>query len=143
MMNDKDFEDFLKDIDSLTDSKIQENKDITLSDKLSENSKKPENKIVFREIDLHGYDVLGAQSKVVKYVSTFFELNQAIPVLHLRIITGKGRHSSGGKGKLVDEVYQFVRSYFKMRLLYIDEPPAELKINSLPIRGHFEIRVSR
>lgn len=139
-MSDKDFKEFLEDIENLTDSKILENK---VSTAPVEGKKDKKRKLVFKEVDLHGYDVLSAQRKVVDYTKQFFDKNPTIHILHLRIITGKGRHSSGGRGKLIEEVYHFVKTHFKHSLLHIDEPPAELKINSVPIKGHFEIKLAR
>ena len=138
-MSDKDFDEFLRDIENLTESKIRQNKD-TSSEKVEV---KPKQKDTFKEIDLHGYDVQSAQRKVSLYVRNFFEMNPTAPLLHLRIITGKGRHSKEGKGKLIEDIYHFVKVHFKGSILAIDDPPAELKINSIPIRGHFEVRISK
>ncbi|MGE0175193.1 MAG: Smr/MutS family protein [Oligoflexales bacterium] len=57
------------------------------------------------------------------------------------IITGKGIHSGGEGGVLIKEIPDFVRRKYRPYIAWIEESPADVTINNVPIRGHFRLKL--
>ena len=55
----------------------------------------------------------------------------------LKVITGKGLNSGSNGGVLASEIHRYVSERFGLNIIKIDESPDKLRINNVPIRGHF------
>lgn len=86
-------------------------------------------------IDLHGFTLDQAIFQVDKKIRDLLITGPRI--FMLTVITGKGRHSGIEGGVLAREIHNYIRQTFAKNLLNIEESPADLMIDGLPIRGHF------
>lgn len=92
-------------------------------------------------LDLHGLNLSEALAEVDRLfskVTAGVKFEQRV-----RIITGKGRHSTTGEGVLVRSVYDHVKRQWSAFIKRIDSPPADDLIEGLPLRGHFDVLLSR
>jgi DNA-nicking Smr family endonuclease len=89
-------------------------------------------------LDLHGLSLPEAIAKVDMQLNDMIRLKGP---KKLRIITGKGRHSSGGTGTLIHGVYDHVARSWSKHLESIDTPPGNDLIQGLPLRGHFDLKL--
>ena len=88
-------------------------------------------------IDLHGYSSRDAIQEVDRVIGE--NLDSSLGEVHLKIITGKGRHSGADGPVLAGEVYNHIKRTYRDRILKIDENPDLLRLNGVLIRGHFEV----
>ncbi len=88
------------------------------------------------EIDLHGSTVDEAE-RIVAAVIARHEAQHEVRTF--KIITGKGRHSSSGRGVLIREIYLFVVHRYGPRIVRIEEAPDGVRIGGQAIRGHFHV----
>ena len=89
------------------------------------------------EIDLHGLTVREA-CKIVSHKIN--EVKAQSLVFTVKIITGKGLHSGPSGGVLSTEVYSFVMDRYAQHIDQIEDPPHEIKLSGVPIRGHFTVK---
>jgi DNA-nicking Smr family endonuclease len=87
-------------------------------------------------IDLHGYLLDEAQSLVEAELDALLLDGGLIEV---KIITGKGRHSQSGGGILAREIHRFVEQRYRAEIQKIEASPDEVRLQGLPIRGHFHV----
>jgi len=87
-------------------------------------------------IDLHGHTLEEAQSEIDRVVLTLLRVPGQTH--HMRIVTGKGIHSSGD-AVLASEVHGYVVSRFQKYILRIQDSPHAVKVGGVPIRGHFDL----
>lgn len=109
-------------------------------DKVEASGPKPMKKInqpQMSVVDLHGLTLDEAVVVVDRAIAGLLVMKAGSK--KLRIITGKGRHSPGGSGLLVTEVYRHVVARWSAALKTIDSPPDRDLINGLPVRGHFDV----
>ena len=95
-----------------------------------------------KSIDLHGMTLDEAK----RYVEAQINNVLAQQGKHtIRVITGKGLHSSDafGGGVLAKEIHAFVKSRFGRFITKIQESPHEVAIDGIPIRGHFDVSLQR
>ncbi|MBF0440952.1 MAG: Smr/MutS family protein [Oligoflexales bacterium] len=95
--------------------------------------------VVHIEIDLHGQTLDEAKRKVDRLFQKLLEKKGTL--FEILIITGKGRHSSTEGGVLPGHIYNHTLRKYKDYVVCIDESPEQLKIDGLPIRGHFKVRI--
>lgn len=88
-------------------------------------------------IDLHGYKLREALNIVHSRIGS--ALATATGIIHIRIITGKGRHSGDGGSVLAREVHADVRARYQRRIQRLDDAPTDVVVGDLPIRGHFDV----
>jgi DNA-nicking Smr family endonuclease len=88
-------------------------------------------------IDLHGFTLREALTVVHSRIASV--LASASGIIHIRIITGKGRHSGEGGSVLAREVHAEVRARYQRRIQRLDEAPTDVVVGDLPIRGHFDV----
>lgn len=88
-------------------------------------------------IDLHGFTLKEALDIVQARLAA--ALARSTGIIHIRIITGKGRHSGEGGSVLAREVHADVRRRFHNHIQRIDEAPAAVMVGDLPVRGHFDV----
>ena len=126
---------FLNDVDQ---HKLMEIKEVDLYyQKVKKTSKKKKTSVQSLSLDLHGYTRQEAIHVVREQILSWIDSSQKS--LSLVIITGKGLHSSDGKGVLNREVYDFVRDSYTRYIKVIDDPPYELKLFGAPLRGYFRV----
>ncbi|RZA23622.1 MAG: hypothetical protein EOP10_12240 [Proteobacteria bacterium] len=99
-----------------------------------DHSKRVASRII--EIDLHGLTVEEAERRVIELTSLFPFDGEARTY---KVITGKGRHSSGGQGVLIREIYLFVKARFGLHIVTIEESPDAVRIGGVALRGHFHV----
>jgi DNA-nicking Smr family endonuclease len=99
--------------------------------------KRQKPKISTIEIDLHGLNLTEAKAECDSRLSGV--VNSTRAGIKVRIITGKGRHSQGGEGTLIKHIYSHVLKCWSSQIKKIDEDPDLLRIDGLPIRGHFDV----
>lgn len=87
-------------------------------------------------VDLHGCTLKEALEVVGNRISQL--LTQG-GVIHLRVITGKGRHSGSDGSVLAKEVHKYVLQRFHKSIQRIDSAPSDVMVGDLPIRGHFDV----
>jgi len=87
-------------------------------------------------IDLHGHTVDEAKAEVDREIGRLSLVRGQR--VHVRIITGKGRHSQG-EGVLPRAIHDYVSQRFARIIDKIDESPADLVLGELPMRGHFDV----
>lgn len=63
--------------------------------------------------------------------------------LHLKIITGRGRHSGTQGPVLAREIHRYVLSYYANHIVSIEESPAEALVGGVTVRGHFHVVLRR
>lgn len=98
------------------------------------NSKRVSSRII--EIDLHGLTVEDGQRRVSEVIA-HFPYDQESRTY--KIITGKGRHSEGGRGVLIREIYLFVQHRYGPHIVRIEESPDRVRIGGEALRGHFHV----
>ncbi len=126
---------FLDAIENISDSTIKSAK--KSADEKPASVAKPKTDLSF-EIDLHGYTVAQAENFLAKRFAEFSKLYSGEKI-KAKIITGKGLHSGPGGSALSTSAHTFVRKLLGAKIISISESPAQLKINNLPIRGHFDL----
>ncbi|MBC7660216.1 MAG: Smr/MutS family protein [Chitinophagaceae bacterium] len=91
---------------------------------------------VIQEIDLHGLTLEQAEREVAEAITRRSSLNEKRT---FKIITGKGRHSSSGRGVLIREIYLFVVHRYGPWIEQIEESPDGVRLGGEAIRGHFHV----
>ncbi len=92
------------------------------------------------DIDLHGMTVREAQNHVLHTIQTLIDQSQG-KTLDIRIITGKGNNSAGGKPQLISSIHHVVEARFAARIISMEVSPHELKLGGSFVRGHFDLRI--
>jgi DNA-nicking Smr family endonuclease len=92
-----------------------------------------------RSIDLHGLTIAEAEQLVEERFAAW--LSRPGQELCVRVITGKGRHSGPEGGVLAGHMHQYVAKRFGHWIRQMDESPDDLRLNGIPIRGYFEVRL--
>ena len=88
------------------------------------------------EIDLHGKRLKEAIEAVDSFISELFQYRgQKFEVL---FVTGKGRHSDDGHSVLPKAIHTHVQTKYRSYILKIEDAPDDVRLGSLPIRGHFK-----
>ncbi|RZA12358.1 MAG: hypothetical protein EOP10_31530 [Proteobacteria bacterium] len=88
------------------------------------------------EIDLHGLTVEEAEREVTEAIARH---QLSLEKRTFKIITGKGRHSSSGRGILIREIYLFVVHRYGPWIERIEESPDGVRLGGEAIRGHFHV----
>lgn len=86
------------------------------------------------EIDLHGLTVVEAKALVNETLRRLLAKHARFAV---RVITGKGLHSGPSGAVLPGEIYGHIQSQYGQYIEKIDESPNDVRLHSLPLRGHF------
>lgn len=89
-----------------------------------------------QRIDLHGLHLDQAMDLVREKIDLWLAGAQPFRV---KIITGKGRHSVGGRGILSQEIHRYVLQRYRKDILSIEDSPDEIRLAGLPLRGHFYV----
>ena len=92
------------------------------------------------DIDLHGMTVREAQHHVVNTIQMMLDQSKG-QVLEIRIITGKGNNSQGGRPQLISSIHHVVESRFSERIISMEVSPHELKLGGTYVKGHFDLRI--
>jgi DNA-nicking Smr family endonuclease len=92
------------------------------------------------DIDLHGMTVREAQNHVLHTIQTLIDQSQG-KILDIRIITGKGNNSAGGKPQLISSIHHVVEARFSERIISMEVSPHELKLGGSFVKGHFDLRI--
>lgn len=100
--------------------------------------KTSKNKELKKILDLHGHTLKEAQGALDSLISEALASKKTSKIT-LKIITGKGLHSSGERGVLAREIPRYLETKWANRILFIEESPANLMINELPLRGDFTV----
>ncbi|MFW7377983.1 MAG: Smr/MutS family protein [Oligoflexus sp.] len=132
------------DADELIRSHLEEhlppNKDhdLSLDPEASVKKTSSRKRFTVRKLDLHGMTVSQAQNKVE---SVFMDLilDGSNDKVQVQVITGKGLHSGPGGGVLAGHIHSFICRRFASWIVSIDESPDDLRLNGIPIRGHFNV----
>ncbi|MEZ4744230.1 MAG: Smr/MutS family protein [Bdellovibrionota bacterium] len=114
---------------------VEEIKENTTARKLARNK---QSKVT---VDLHGLTLQEAKSYLDVKIASAFQMD--LSEIEFMIITGKGRHSDEAYGILAHEIHDYVVFKYRSRLIQIEESPSKVKVNGLPIRGHFKVILSR
>ena len=89
-------------------------------------------------IDLHGMTVSQAQAYIDQrfhqWMSTHSRQN-----LRIRVITGKGLHSSAQRGVLAEAIHSYILRMYREAIVEIEASPHEVQLSGMPIRGHFDV----
>lgn len=88
------------------------------------------------EIDLHGMTLDEAEKWVIQIIA---QAPSSTEKRTYKIITGKGRHSSSGRGVLIREIYLFVVHRYGPWIERIEESPDGVRLGGVAIRGHFHV----
>lgn len=88
------------------------------------------------ELDLHGQTVSEAKLSCDQLLRS---INPGAQI-DIKIITGKGRHSGNEGPTLISEIYNYINSKYKNNIVSIDSPPADDRLNGLPLRGFFDLK---
>lgn len=106
------------------------------SEKAIQRERKITKKVQHIEIDLHGKRLKEAIEAVDSLISELFQYRgQKFEVL---FITGKGRHSDDGNSVLPKAIHTHVQTKYQSHILKIEDAPDDVRLGSLPIRGHFK-----
>lgn len=99
-------------------------------------AERKETPVVRFEIDLHGKTLQEAKIFLTESIDRYLDHypNQKAKI---KIITGKGLHSSDRGGVLPREIHRYVGLRYKGSLKSIQESPDDVRINGIPIRGYF------
>ena len=89
-------------------------------------------------IDLHGRTLSEATDLIDKKILALKQRNRAHNQLKVRVVTGKGLHSGPEGSVLIAESYDYVVHRYALDLVSIDDPPAQITHNGIPINGHFD-----
>src|SRR5690606_29263413 len=100
---------------------------------------KPKNEYYY-ELDLHGMTVSEARNFMSMRLTDICN-KHAGKLVKIRIITGKGRHSGPEGSSLSAMAHTFAQEILGSRIIAITEAPSQVKINNLPIRGHFDVMI--
>jgi len=111
-------------------------KDLDISTQPTRIKTKSKKKAQHFELDLHGQTVAEAKLSCDQLFSTVTPGTQA----SVKIITGKGRHSGKDGPTLISGIYIYVSTKYKKNIVSIDSPPAEDRLNGLPLRGFFDLK---
>jgi DNA-nicking Smr family endonuclease len=134
----EDLELFLNAVSNLSDKEVARKlkADTRKSNRKSAVPSVPSDKEI--KIDLHGYLVKDALELLrLRLSDVKRDRNQSV----IKIVTGKGRHSEGGVGILVKEVYPSLYKEFSGDFNFIDPDPGKDLLNGVPLRGHFRIKL--
>ncbi len=118
------FEPPRKDVDELVDSprlKSKKKKNIQLT------------------VDLHGQTVAEARESCDRLLNSIAGQGEA----DIKIITGKGRHSGAQGPTLISEIYDYIAKKYQNQIIRIDPPPANDRIDGLPLKGFFDLKFKR
>ena len=88
-------------------------------------------------IDLHGCTLSEAQTKIDHFFSQL--LVSGGQSFQIRVVTGKGLHSEGSNGVLAKEIHGYVVANYRSKITRIQESPHLVKVDGVPIRGHFDL----
>ncbi len=94
------------------------------------------------DIDLHGMTVREAQHHALHTIQTMLDQSKG-QILDIRIITGKGNHSAGGKPQLISSIHHVVESRFRDNIISIEVSPHEIKLGGHFVKGHFDLRIQQ
>lgn len=88
------------------------------------------------EVDLHGLTL----EEAIRYIDQF--ISQYLPKksgsdLKIKVITGKGLRSGPSGGVLPREIHRHIKDRYFMSIKEIEASPDEVKVDNIPIRGHF------
>ena len=115
--------------------KLQEGSQATKSKKRVQGSGK-------EKIDLHGLSFQESIDLLEAKISWW--LSTKSTTLVLEVVTGKGIHSEQeGGGVLCRNIHSFVVQHYRDFIIEIDEPPDQVKLGGLPIRGHFIVKLRK
>lgn len=89
-------------------------------------------------LDLHGKTVKEAQAYLQREIDQLLAMHG---VLELKIITGRGRHSEGGKLVLAQHVHRWVQEHYRSSVVSLQECPSESMINGIAVRGYFKLKL--
>ena len=131
---------FLASLNELTPQQISKEK--LEASPLSPKRVKPQSHRHSQEIsiDLHGFTIEGAKKFVHQRIISLLAQHRA--PFTLNIITGKGLHSPERKGVLAEEIHHYVKKHFQAQIIQIDDSPAAVTYDNLPIRGHFKVTLN-
>ncbi len=87
-------------------------------------------------IDLHGLHLEEAMAIVREKIDVWLLDGQPFKV---KIITGKGKHSEGGRGILSQEIHRYVLQRYPRDIQDIEESPHQVRLWGMPLRGHFNV----
>lgn len=90
----------------------------------------------YYELDLHGLTLSEAQQHID---SLFNRVLQTKRRTRIKIITGKGRHSRANTNLLARDVHTYVHQKYADHIISIEQSPYSVRVDGLPIRGHFEV----
>ena len=93
---------------------------------------------IHEEIDLHGLTLDQACRELDVTVERLFQLYPKTTI-HLKVITGKGRHSGPEGPVLAGGVHGYLQRTFRRSIKEIQESPEEVQVGGMPIRGHFMV----
>ena len=86
-------------------------------------------------IDLHGLNLTSAKATLNRFILDIFKGKGS--VFKLKIITGRGIHSSEVGSRLYRDIPVFLRQKWKNNIIHVDESPADQMINGFPLKGYF------
>jgi len=91
-----------------------------------------------RKIDLHGQTLIEAQNTIDQLFTELLHgrLAQRIEV---QVITGKGLHSGPSGAVLAKHIHNYIVQRYQMSIESIEDSPDDLRLNGIPIRGHFNV----
>lgn len=119
-------------LDDVPDFIDKEEVDISVTKKRHASSKRTSS---FYQLDLHGFTLAESQRKIDELFRQLISLQK----VRIRIITGKGRHSSDSQNLLARDVHAYVVQKYDSYIVEIEQSPDAVRLGSLPIRGHFEV----
>lgn len=94
------------------------------------------------DVDLHGKTLRGSQefieSEIFKLCTSYAPNSGA--EIHLKIITGRGRHSSVTRGGILSHhIHCWMQGRYRRAITRIEACPSSSKIGGLTVRGHFHV----
>lgn len=138
-----DREMFLAAVDAMSAQEIRKHKESKEADSGRQhlrdfkNARQARGSVKTISVDLHGLTVVEACQRVSQSIDAMRARDKG--VFCLRVITGKGLHSTHGRGVLARDVYDYVKNSYHSSIESIDESPAVVQIGGVPIRGHFDV----
>ncbi len=95
-----------------------------------------------QELDLHGLTLEEAKNTVSQFIQDHADSGKG--EVKLKIITGKGRHSTQKGGVLSRDIHSFVVKNFQNIIVSIESAPADTEIaEGVLWRGHFHLSIRR